>query len=332
MADFQLSYTGEQINSKLEQIADHENRIKDLEDNKSNIQGVAGQTTPSFKIEGANLKVSYDNGTSWTDLGKVVGADGQNGTKGDTGGKGEDGLTPHIGTNGNWWIGTTDTGVQAAGKDGEDGKTPEFKLEDGQLWVSYNNGGNWRSLGGITAGEGGQSIPGPAGTGISNITIDTNGNLIITLTDGSTVKPGNVKYVLTEEDKAEIAALVFENIPKYDGDIDVEITPIVNTFTLSGFSGLSSMENNTFEFDSGMTWGEWKQSEYNHFIANDYSMRFDSHINNVDYSVAVGAYIDTPLEGITYSDGTPVQDGDNINATTYYFRSLDNYKPESSNT
>lgn len=29
--------------------------------------------------------------------------------------KGSDGITPHIGVNGNWWIGTTDTGVPASG-------------------------------------------------------------------------------------------------------------------------------------------------------------------------------------------------------------------------
>jgi hypothetical protein len=31
---------------------------------------------------------------------------------------GDDGLTPFIGENGNWWIGDLDTGVQAAGEDG----------------------------------------------------------------------------------------------------------------------------------------------------------------------------------------------------------------------
>ena len=30
-------------------------------------------------------------------------------------GKGQDGLTPYIGANGNWWIGNADTGVSASG-------------------------------------------------------------------------------------------------------------------------------------------------------------------------------------------------------------------------
>ena len=37
------------------------------------------------------------------------------------GADGKDGQTPRIGTNGNWWIGNTDTGVKAEGNDGKDG-------------------------------------------------------------------------------------------------------------------------------------------------------------------------------------------------------------------
>ncbi len=51
-------------------------------------------------------------------LGKVVGAPGVNG------------ITPHIGANGNWWIGETDTGVNARGTDGV---TPNI-----------GTNGNWR--------------------------------------------------------------------------------------------------------------------------------------------------------------------------------------------
>ena len=50
---------------------------------------------------------------------------GDKGDKGDPGAAGQDGQTPHIGQNGNWWIGQTDTGVAAtgaAGANGQDGK------------------------------------------------------------------------------------------------------------------------------------------------------------------------------------------------------------------
>lgn len=35
---------------------------------------------------------------------------------------GRDGQTPHVGSNGNWFIGATDTGVKATGRDGRDGR------------------------------------------------------------------------------------------------------------------------------------------------------------------------------------------------------------------
>jgi hypothetical protein len=51
----------------------------------------------------------------------VEGPQGPAGEPGADGQDGADGLTPYIGTNGNWWIGTTDTGIPATGPAGEDG-------------------------------------------------------------------------------------------------------------------------------------------------------------------------------------------------------------------
>ena len=48
----------------------------------------------------------------------VVGPQGEIGL---TGEKGEDGLTPYIGDNGNWWIGDQDTGIRATGPQGDQG-------------------------------------------------------------------------------------------------------------------------------------------------------------------------------------------------------------------
>lgn len=45
-----------------------------------------------------------------------TGATGATGAKGDKGDTGANGLTPHIGENGNWWIGAQDTGVLAEGQ------------------------------------------------------------------------------------------------------------------------------------------------------------------------------------------------------------------------
>ena len=93
---------------------------------------------------------------------------------GDGGGQnGLDGITPHIGENGNWWIGEEDTGIAAQGKDGTDGIagiTPRIS-ENGNWWIGEEDTG-------IAA----QGIPGKKGAtgerGIDGITphIGENGN------------------------------------------------------------------------------------------------------------------------------------------------------------
>ena len=70
----------------------------------------------------------------------MPGLQGQKGDKGDKGDngsrgeRGEDGITPHIGANGNWYVGSRDTGVHAQGPKGDDGLTPEIG-ENGNWFV-----------------------------------------------------------------------------------------------------------------------------------------------------------------------------------------------------
>jgi hypothetical protein len=82
----------------------------------------------------------YDGVTSaWVNNGPLQGAKGEKGDKGDTGAQGEpgkdgspgaagapgapgaDGVTPTIGANGNWFLGSTDTGKPSRGVKGEQG-------------------------------------------------------------------------------------------------------------------------------------------------------------------------------------------------------------------
>lgn len=51
--------------------------------------------------------------------------------KGDKGDKGDNGLSPYVGNNGNWWVGTTDTGVAVKGKDG----LSPYVGENGNWWI-----------------------------------------------------------------------------------------------------------------------------------------------------------------------------------------------------
>ena len=52
---------------------------------------------------------------------------------------GKDGVTPHIGENGNWWIGDVDTGVKVTGQSGTDGKNGT----DSNVSAHLGANGNW---------------------------------------------------------------------------------------------------------------------------------------------------------------------------------------------
>ena len=92
-------------------------------------QGEKGEdgTTPVISVKQDSDGKHYwtVNGEWLLDNGNKMPVTGEKGDKGDNGASGSDGLTPYIGDNGNWWIGTTDTGVKAQGdaifaKDGID--------------------------------------------------------------------------------------------------------------------------------------------------------------------------------------------------------------------
>lgn len=94
-----------------------------------------GNVVPSEGGAGADGKSAYEiaveNGfegdeAAW--LASLKGADGKPGADGTPGANGKDGTTPTIGSNGNWYLGTEDTGKPSRGeqgipgKDGTDGK------------------------------------------------------------------------------------------------------------------------------------------------------------------------------------------------------------------
>lgn len=102
-------------------------------------KGEAGNT-PVISVKQDTDKKYY-----WTVNGEWL-LDGDNnkmpvtGEKGDKGDTGNDGLTPHIGDNGNWWVGTTDTGVKAQGNTGDDGLTPHIG-DNGNWWIGTTDTG-----------------------------------------------------------------------------------------------------------------------------------------------------------------------------------------------
>lgn len=79
--------------------------------------GTDAKDIKSMTLEGNSLKLTLKDGTTQSiDLTPRDGTDGIDGTDGKDGAdgtNGTDGLSPHIGENGNWWIGDKDTGIQA---------------------------------------------------------------------------------------------------------------------------------------------------------------------------------------------------------------------------
>ena len=86
--------------------------------------GAAGTTfTPSVAADGT-LSWTNDGGKTNPDSVNIKGPQGNPGEKGnpgETGAKGADGVTPTIGTNGNWYLGDTDTGKPSRGEKGDKG-------------------------------------------------------------------------------------------------------------------------------------------------------------------------------------------------------------------
>ena len=89
-------------------------------------------------------KISFSENNSIIVYHGKDGSNGTNGSDGANGVNGVDGLTPIIGSNGNWWIGNTDTGVKAQGINGSDGTngTNGTNGVDGANGITPNIGGN----------------------------------------------------------------------------------------------------------------------------------------------------------------------------------------------
>lgn len=104
-----------------------------------------------------------------------------------TGASGEDGQTPHVGDNGNWFIGNEDTGIGARGRDGQngaDGKDGKDGRDAVPPTVTIGDNGNW-FVDGVDTGRKAVGQDGADGKdGVSpTVTIGGNGNWFVNGTD-----------------------------------------------------------------------------------------------------------------------------------------------------
>ncbi len=133
------------------------------------------------------------------------GVAGTNGQDGKDGKDGADGLTPYIGDNGNWWIGTTDTGIKAMGKDGVDG-TNGTNGKDGVDGKDGKDGAD-----GKNGTDGANGMNGTDGVGIAKAEI-IDGCLWITYTD-DLENPVNIGKLVEEKEEIYTDGLDFYPLP-----------------------------------------------------------------------------------------------------------------------
>ena len=163
----------------------------DGQDGKDGADGI----TPQLRIGSDSIwEISYDGRQTWTSLN--VKATGDKGDTGTAGKDGTDGLAPYIGTNGNWWLGDTDTGVRAS--------------------VKGDKGSPGRS--GATGADG---KSGKDGVGISKAEINAAGELVLSYTDGTTV---NLGKVVGADGKDGLTPSIGENGHWWIGEADTGVS------------------------------------------------------------------------------------------------------------
>lgn len=162
---------------------------KDGDNGKDGQNGVDGQDgrTPVISV-----RKDVDGIYYWTVDGewlvvdgqkvKAVGTDGKDGEDGMDGQDGEDG---HDGTDGK-------PGID--GTDGRDGITPQFKIEDGYWYISYDNRQSWEQVGKATGDNG------------------LNGTDGESFFKGVSIENGYVCFILNDEDATTI------NLPFVSGE------------------------------------------------------------------------------------------------------------------
>jgi len=140
-----------------------------------NLRGLQGN--PGTNGQDGQTPRIGDNGNWW-----VGNTDLNVRAQGNPGTNGQDGQTPRIGDNGNWWVGNTDLNVRAQGNpgtNGQDGQTPRIG-DNGNWWVG-NMDLNVRA----------QGNPGRDGQNGQTPRIGENGNWWVGNTDLNVRAQGN---------------------------------------------------------------------------------------------------------------------------------------------
>ncbi|MBQ4557818.1 MAG: leucine-rich repeat domain-containing protein [Clostridia bacterium] len=178
-------------------------------------QGNPGSDGREVEFQTTNTHIQWryvteDNSDSWKNLVALSEIKGNSGTNGTSG---EDGLTPYIGENGNWWIGTTDTGVKAEGAagtngtngiNGVDGREVVFRTTETHIQWRYeteDNSDSWKNLIELSELKGQDGTNGSNGVDGFTPYIGENGNWWIGSKDSGVKAKGEDgdQYIIGED-------------------------------------------------------------------------------------------------------------------------------------
>ena len=129
------------INSLKDRVEDYEAQVQKLNDDMNIIRVLldGNKTITSYSFDGTNYTLTLSNGETLTLTQGVVGANYPSITIDEE--------------SGNWIIAGKDSGIKAEAEDGKDAPyTPQFKIENGTWWVSYDGKNTWENLGVVATG------------------------------------------------------------------------------------------------------------------------------------------------------------------------------------
>lgn len=129
------------INSLKDRVEDYEAQVQKLNDDMNIIRVLldGNKTITSYSFDGTNYTLTLSNGETLTLTQGVVGANYPSITIDEE--------------SGNWIIAGKDSGIKAEAEDGKDAPyTPQFKIENGTWWVSYDGKKTWENLGVVATG------------------------------------------------------------------------------------------------------------------------------------------------------------------------------------
>lgn len=170
-----ITKIGEEYNSQILEISGLSTDPKPVDQ----IDGVFIANGSTFKEIDTGKEYTYNESAETWHINKSASSGGTG-----SGVNGKDGITPNIGENGNWFIGTVDTEVPAQGPAGENGVTPHI-----------GTNGNWY-IGSTDTGVSAKGVKGDNGldgNGIKSAILNSDYTLTLTFDNGTTYTTPSIR-------------------------------------------------------------------------------------------------------------------------------------------